>query len=113
MEQIIERLRAEKSESEKEMAEWGRKEGLDWSKTASYDDLLYVLQWDCRYQPGEETITENELNEYFKELFLSTVFLNYSNDQHDPCWVDEPTLLFLEAWKESVEAFWEEVKDKI
>src|SRR5210317_1232842 len=42
---VIERLRSEKAQSEGNFFDTGKRDGVLWAKSASYDDIMYALNW--------------------------------------------------------------------
>ena len=64
MSEIIKRLQQEKLIWEKQYYKLGKEEGLQWAKTARYEDLLYVLQSDATYR----LISDPKMNNYFDKI---------------------------------------------
>jgi hypothetical protein len=102
--QIIERLRREKMQSEGNYLESGKKDGILWAKTAHYDHLQYALHWSDLRNASKDPI----LGQYFNEMFSTNRFLE-SNTYRDP----EYLLNYLKGWKQGVEHFWTEIKEKL
>jgi Arc/MetJ-type ribon-helix-helix transcriptional regulator len=105
---IAERLRREKQESQTESSELGKKEGVKWARSAHYKELRYALTW----LPEEPPQRNEVLGDYFSDLFsaggeLQQIAPENSNES------SEFVRSFLSGWKEGVEAFWDEIKDKI
>ena len=104
MGQIIERLKKEKLEAEGNYFEAGRNEGVFWAKSAYYEDLLYALQWKA----DRDIESDDVLGEYFSKIrktsrpFASST---YQLEQH--------FLTYIAGWKQGVEQFWDEIRDKI
>jgi len=107
MTEIIERLRKEQAESESYFFEDGKVEGLDWAKSAHYEEIQYVLSWDVRGEPADDSVLEY-FNEYYLEDDEYPLF-SYGTD----AWVNESMEKFLEGWKEGVVSFWDEIQDKL
>ena len=102
--QVIERLRREKLQAEGNYFQSGKTDGLHWAKTAHYNDLQYALQWTELENAAKDLI----LGEYFQERHTANRLLRsstYSNDQY--------FLNYVKGWKQGVDQFWEEVKEKI
>ena len=116
MVEIIERLRMEKMENIGDYQQEGYEWGVEWAKEAHYLELRTVLDWesnDLNDLPHNENIDgyESELKEYFTNYIHEDDFLD-SEDWHygrD----NEHIEKFVNGWKEGVEAFWNEVKDKV
>jgi len=105
---IAERLRREKLESQTESSEWGRKEGARWARSAHYKELQYALGWQPEPQPRRNEI----LGGYFTDLFAANEELQGIAPEGD-MEASEFIRTFLAGWKEGVEAFWNEIKDKL
>ena len=102
--QIIERLRREKMQSEGNYLETGKNDGILWAKTAHYDHLMYALHWHDLQNAGKNEI----LGQYFTEIFQ----LHHSLERNTYC-QPEHLLNYLKGWKQGVEYFWEEIKEKL
>ncbi|MCP3953520.1 MAG: hypothetical protein GY697_15080 [Desulfobacterales bacterium] len=105
---IAERLRREKLESQTESSELGKKEGVKWARSAHYKELQYALKWIPEENPQRNEV----IGDYFSDLFTTTRELHRiapegNNDS------SEYIRTFLAGWKEGVEAFWNEIKDKL
>jgi hypothetical protein len=118
---IIERLKQEKIDEEKEFYGIGKIDGLEWAKRASYQELKYVVEaYEALFEITENVIscdpTRNEiLGDYFKDIFeeykdrgMGCTEISYSN--YIP---NEVFQAWEQGWKEAIEAFWEEIEDKI
>ena len=104
---IAERLRQEKLASQTESSELGKKEGVKWARSAHYKELQYALIW----LPEENPQRNEVMGDYFTDLFAARQELHRiapeSNNESS-----EFIRSFLSGWKEGVEAFWNEIKDK-
>ena len=106
---IIERLKKEKLELEKNFREIGKKDGLEWIKTAHFKEIQYVLNW----KPGRNPESDETLGDYFSQVFNSERFfegLNLSQLQEN---FSEFSGRYIDGWKEGVLEIWNEIKDKI
>lgn len=102
--QIVDRLRQEKLQSEGNYYQSGKSDGLRWAKTAHYDDLLYALHWNNL----ENAVKDQVLGEYFQEMHQDNRLLRantYNNGEY--------FLNYLKGWKQGVAYFWDEVKEKL
>lgn len=107
MPDIIKRLHQEKLESEKNYFETGRIEGIKWAKTAHYEDLIQVVQWDKK---RFDILHKPQLNAYFNEIFKQDKLMKFS------CHQDQPgpyAKLFIDGWCKGVLDFYNEIKEKI
>jgi hypothetical protein len=120
MEQVIERLKQEKTESNKDWFDQGKLDALDWAKAASYEDLLYAINWEPMNSIGatvssyDPTQDEN-LGGYFQDILeieykdvmrmIETGNYNYIPNDIFAAWE--------EGWVEGVSEFWGEIKNKI
>lgn len=102
--QIIERLRQEKRQSEGDYHETGRQDGLNWAKSAHYDDLIYAINWEA----FEEAEDDPVLGPYFAEKKVARR-PRPSEGQASP----NLFRLYLSGWQSGVGQFWEEVREKI
>lgn len=104
MSEIINRLKQEKLAWEKQYVKKGHAEGFKWAKTAHYEDLLYVLEFDGTYQ----LISDPRMSVYFDEIYQSINFEKYSNASL----VDQEQM-FMDGWFKGVMDFWNQIKGKI
>jgi hypothetical protein len=102
--QVVERLRREKQESEGGCFDSGRSDGIRWAKTAHYDDIQYALQWTAL----EEATADRHLGGYFTATRADNR-LFAGETPHG----GEYFLNYVKGWKNGVEQFWEEVRDKL
>ena len=105
---IAERLRREKLASQNESSELGKKEGVKWARSAHYKELQYALRW----LPEENPQRNEVMGDYFTDLFATSLALQRSVPEGD-MESSEIVLTFLSGWKEGIEAFWNEIKDKL
>jgi hypothetical protein len=105
---IADRLRREKLESRSESSELGKKEGVEWARSAHYEELRYALRWLPEKDPQRNEI----MGDYFSNLFASNRELQLIAPEGNTG-SNEVARTFLTGWKEGVEAFWSEIKDKI
>ena len=102
--QIIERLRSEKMQSETNSLEAGKNDGIRWAKTAHYDDLQYALHWS-----DLENATKDSILGHYFTTNSSLNRLLQSNTYCDTKYA----LSYLNGWKQGVEQFWEEIREKL
>ncbi len=102
--QIIERLRREKMQSEGNYLETGKNDGILWAKTAHYDHLKYALHWTDLQNATKDEI----LGHYFSEIFSS----KHLRECNTYC-RSEYLLNYLQGWKQGIEYFWVEIKEKL
>ena len=102
--EIIERLKAEKKQSEGNYSENGRAEGLQWARVAHYDDLIYAAGLDS----SDGIASDPRLGTYFKELLNSGLFKDTSRQN-----LEKYTRLFFDGWRKGVNEFWDEIKEKL
>ncbi len=102
--QIIERLRREKLQSEGNYLETGKNDGIQWAKTAHYDHLKYALRWTDFENATKDTI----LGDYFTEIFSVNHPMELSTYRSS-----EYLLNYLKGWKQGIEFFWAEIKEKL
>ncbi len=106
---IVDRLKKEKIDYEFNITECGKKDGLEWCKTAHYHELQYALAWT----PYQNPVGDEELGDYFSNMFEKyrkriTVTGQRAQDKFNVF-----SEKYLRGWKEGVDLFWNEVKDKL
>jgi post-segregation antitoxin (ccd killing protein) len=106
---VVARLKKEKIDYEFNIMEWGRKDGLEWCKTAHYTELQYALVWS----PCQNPVQDEQLGDYFSEMFEKYRRRIAATGQKAQDWISDFSDRYLKGWKEGVELFWEEVKDKL
>jgi Arc/MetJ-type ribon-helix-helix transcriptional regulator len=102
--QIIERLRQEKIQSEGDSFDRGKNDGFQWAKSAHYDDLQYVLQWNDLENAQKDPL----LGDYFSKIYSSNRFL-----KRETYYNGDYFLNYLKGWKQGIEQFWDEVREKL
>ncbi len=106
---IIERLKKEKLETENNYRENGKKDALEWFKTAHYSDILYALKWI----PNEEPTKDEKLGDYFAQLLHQNRVFSLATLYNENLSMDDSLQKYIAGWKEGVQEFWNEIKDKI
>ena len=106
---VVDRLKKEKTDHEINIMEWGRKDGLEWCKTAHYDELQYALAWT----PYENPVRDAQLGDYFSQMFEEYKSRLAVTGQKAQDWLNVFSEKYIKGWKEGVELFWVEVKDKL
>lgn len=117
MEAIIERLKAEKAEMESEAYQLGLDAGKEWALGAHYEQLVYAANefkpWDVNYDlswHGNNMFNDEFLGEYFSEAMPeSSEFRGLEGATVIPA----AGIKWINGWTDAVQAFWEEVSDKI
>ena len=108
MPEIIKRLQQEKSLWEKKYYKKGKLQGLKWAKSASYEDLLYVLTLTDAYQLVQNERSDGRLTDYFEKIYESSGLCDYTNLGN----LDHEQV-FLEGWLSGVQEFWDLIKEKL
>jgi hypothetical protein len=107
---IVDRLKKEKIDYEFNIRECGKKDAIEWCKTAHYDELQYALSWIAPYQNPDE---DEKLGDYFSSMFdKHKKMLAATGKKAQQCFNDFSEK-YLKGWKEGVDLFWNEVKDKL
>lgn len=106
---VVERLKREKAEFEANFIEEGKQAGLEWSRTAHYQELQYALTWT----PGENPFKDEQLGDYFAHVLKKQSHRFATTGRMAQKRIQGFTDTYLSGWKEGVESFWEEVKDKV
>jgi len=111
MEAVIERLKKEKERSAENFRNQGREEGARWAKAASYEDLVYLGNWEYDSENGRDIFSDDFLGEYFEETFKNHPILKadfYSDDMFSD--LGEEWML---GWEEGANEVWSAVMEKI
>ena len=111
MNEIIERLRQEKEKSQNDWFEIGEKEGLEWVKHASYDEIQIALSDETREAISNDESIIDMLIEYDAidaDWYNDFIESKYRLSRDSPF-----TLYFERGFMSGVQKFWDEVKDKI
>jgi predicted CopG family antitoxin len=106
---IVARLKKEKIELEFNITEWGKKDALEWCKTAHFRELQYALAWVSYENP----VQDKELGDYFSHMFEKYKKRITATGKKAQDALSDFSEKYLDGWKEGVELFWNEVKDKI
>lgn len=106
---VIDRLKREKMEFESNIVENGKKDGLEWSKTAHYKELQYALSWEPNGNPAKD----EQLGDYFSQALKKYTKRLAATGRQAQNRLNELSRNYLDGWKEGVELFWNEVKDKL
>ncbi len=115
MEAIIERLKKEKAELDRNYFSLGKEDGLRWAKAASYKDLEYARRFDPRSSRGNvydptTALHDDVLGHYFLDAMRSDPLTDPSNDEDE---LNENARKWIDGWVEAVRQFWKEVSAKI
>jgi hypothetical protein len=104
MEQIIERLKEEKTESEKGMSAKVKELGSEWAKCIHYDVLRFIVKNPESSKPVQIVMNEPDSPhmEWLKEEL--TRYRYRIDDLDENFWV---------TFTEGVQEFWDEIKDKL
>ena len=123
MTEIIERLKREKAEAENEWFDQGKNDGLEFAKRSSYEDLKYALNIETIKEISKKEAligcdpTQDEiLGDYFSDIFETYDQLGFEKQSYSNYVGDIPNNFYIEweaGWKEGIQEFWDEVKDKI
>lgn len=108
---VIDRLKREKMEFESNIVENGKKDGVEWSKTAHYSEIQYALNWDP--ETSEHPVKDERLGDYFTQVFNHYRERLAATGRQAQSRLNEMSKKYLDGWKEGVELFWNEVKDKL
>ncbi len=104
MSEIIKRLHQEKLIWEKQFFKSGKDEGIKWARSAHYEELLYVINFNDTY----ELTNEDRFKVYFEQIHTTNELGKYASDDA----VDHE-LMFMDGWFLGVNEFWTQIKEKI
>jgi len=102
--EIVKRLQQEKMIWEKQFSKSGKNEGIKWARSAHYEDLLYVINFNDTYELTNDT----KFKVYFEEIHITNELGKYASDNA----VDHE-LMFMDGWFLGVNEFWIQIKEKI
>ena len=105
----IERLKKQKTAFEGELEDRGRDEGLRFAKIADYEVLLEALKELTTIENGIEYLATTSLEGYFTEAAEGEGIEIF----HEQRQITPEFSQWLNGWKQSVDAFWDEIKGKI
>ncbi|MBN1472443.1 MAG: hypothetical protein JW925_11735 [Syntrophaceae bacterium] len=106
---IVARLKKEKVDYEFNIAECGKKDGLEWCKTAHYQELQYALGIVSSKNPD----LDEELGDYFSHMFKKYKKQVMASGKKAQDALSDFSEKYRKGWKEGVELFWSEVKNKL
>jgi hypothetical protein len=104
MSEIIKRLQQEKCIWEKQFFKSGKNEGIKWARSAHYEDLLYVINFEDTYELTNDT----KFKLYFEDLHTKNDLGKYASDTD----IDHE-VMFMDGWFYGVNEFWAQIKEKI
>ncbi len=104
MSDIINRLKKEKIESEKNYLEMGIHKGLEWAKRAHYEDLVYAVGFENPYN----IVKDSKFSHYFTEIFNSDRLINFSQENYN-----QYAKKFVDGWCKGVSDFYNEIVEKL
>lgn len=106
---VVDRLKKEKIDFEFNITEWGKKDGLEWCKTAHYRELQYALSG----APYQNPVRDKELGAYFSHRFENYKKQILASGKKAQDVLIGFTEKYVKGWQEGVELFWREVEDKL
>jgi hypothetical protein len=104
MSEIIKRLQREKLIWEKQFFKSGKNEGIKWARSARYEDLLYVVNFNDTYKLTDD----DKFKSYFQEIHTINELGKYTDDS-----AVDYELMFMEGWFLGVNEFWSQIKEQI
>jgi len=117
MEDVIQRLRLEKMQDDRDHYEVGRQDGLEWCKAASYADIRRALTWEAMRETSGNTVAFNPaedevLGDYFGDIIGEDPLMGFEETGYG--FVPNSAYQSWElGWVHAVREFWKEVKDKL
>jgi hypothetical protein len=104
MSEIINRLKQEKLESERNYLEMGIHKGLEWAKRAHYEDLVYAIG----FEDPTHIVKDSKFSYYFNEIFNSDHLINFTQDNYN-----QHAKEFVDGWCKGVTDFYNEIVEKL
>lgn len=102
--EIIQRLKTEKVRSERDYLDIGHQYGIQWAKSAHYDDLIHAVNWE---------VTEDAINDPILGPYLSEKLSEDRRTALTEPRLNDYALAFIEGWTEGVTEFWDQIKDQL
>jgi hypothetical protein len=90
---IISRLKSEKRRSQKDYRDIGHQHGIQWAKSAHYDDLVYAVTWENVTSAANDSVLGSYFVEKLTEDRRTAIKENSPNDFAQA---------FVQGWKEGV-----------
>jgi metal-responsive CopG/Arc/MetJ family transcriptional regulator len=109
---LIERLRRQKIDSEVNHYENGKADGIEWAKTAHYDDLKIALKMEL----GDDGLPSDiDFREQFMLFFTEDQYGEgcLDSNNHRGVFTNEFGDKYIAGWRDGVQDFWNMVKDKL
>jgi hypothetical protein len=120
MEKIIERLRKEKEEAEKEYFQIGKKDGSQWAKCATFKELQYASQWETTEQALQQgsvvhsDLTRDEiLGDYFQEIIDEDGVMGFEESGSSNLMPNDYFIAWESGWAEAVQEFWYKIREHL
>jgi hypothetical protein len=118
MDKIIERLKAEKESFINNYCEKGKNDGLEWGKSASYEEIQYALKLEPLNKTHDNVISFNPtrdevLGDYFSGIIEDDDMMGFEETVPGNFIPNEAFSSWEEGWVDGVQEFWESVSDKI
>lgn len=102
--EVIERLRREKAQSEGNFFDSGRRDGVAWAKSAGYEDIIYALS--C--EEMDNIVEDKVLGAYFRGRIESSKLMQIEGET-----INEHAKVYVRGWQKGLGDFWAEIKDKL
>lgn len=118
MKEVIERLKKERKDSETNFFNTGKKDGLDFVQSASYEGIQYALKWKPMCDVDGQLVSHNPirdeiLGDYFKDIFDEYEGIDFVETSHGSYIPNDNFAAWEEGWVKGVQELWEEIKDKL
>lgn len=104
MAEIVERLKKEKARSDQNSFETGCEDGLQWARSASYDDIQYALNWNEPVDICQDPV----LGDFFLGKVEKSQFMEIKDGT-----MNEYLKVYVDGWRKGLAEFWTEVKEKL
>ena len=105
----IERLKRQKAELEQDLYEVGKKEGLRFAQSAHYEDLVKAIDLEIIHGTTRDIFDTELFEDYFNEIEEGLGF----ETRLDIGGITDEFSQYVQGWLEGVQAFWNEVCDKL
>jgi hypothetical protein len=108
MEQIVERLKKEKAETEQNYFDDGKVQGLKWAKSSHYENIMVALKWDSLDTAMMAmSVHESEWDDFLETHVGSVAY------GHPVKFMEDMPLQWKNGFLEGIREFWDEVKSRL
>ena len=118
MDQVVERLRKERAETTTDYYEEGKKDGVEFAQSASYEDIQFAISWEPMNALNENLISYNPidnevLGDYFRDIIEEDPLINFIETRPGNYIPNDLFASWEEGFVDGIQRFWNEIKTKL